>query len=172
MSKANNGPKLKTHDEVGKAILTIGNLQNEVAEREREMNERLARIKADYEERALPARQKLAELSAQVRDYCDERRESLVTQAGKKSIDFGSGEVIWKAGKPSVWVKPGLAIEKLIAALKDKRLGRFIRTKHELDKQAVLKDPEAVSAVKSMVRVESKEVFAIKPFATQIEQVL
>lgn len=171
MGKSNS--KLKTHDQVGKAILNVGRLQNEVAELEREMNERLARTKAEYEERARSSREMLVELSGQVREYCTENREALLAQCdGKRTVDFGSGEVCWKAGKPSVWVKPGLAIEKLIAALKEKRLGKFIRTKHELDKQAVLKAPDAIAGMKSMLRIESKEQFSIKPFATEIEQVL
>lgn len=176
MSKVNKAietRKLQSPQDVSAAILEIGKQQARVREIENEMNAKLATTKDNYEAMAGHSRRTIEELSQAVHDYCHERRADLEASAdGKKSIDFGAGEVCWRKGKPSVWVKPGLAIEKLIAALKEKRLGKFIRTKHELDKQAVLKSPEAVAAVKAYVRVESKEQFAIKPFATQIEQVL
>ena len=172
MGKASNEVKLKSNDDVGEAITAINAAQNAVSSLEREMNEKLQAIKTTYEDRARPLRVDLELLSTAVRDYCAKNRMALsVAAEGKKSVQFSSGEVAWKQGRPSVWVNPKVTIEALMKVLKARRLGKLIRTKHELDKQAVLRAPEAIKGMKDL-RIESKEVFAIRPFGSEIEQVL
>ena len=58
----------------------------------------------------------------------------------------------------------------VVAALRAMHLDRFLREKVEIDKNAILANPEAVTHVKG-ITVSQGEDFVIKPFATDIEEV-
>ena len=68
---------------------------------------------------------------------------------------------------PSVSARP---IDKVIEALKDMGLKRFIRFKEEIDKEAILGDPDAVKYIKG-IKIEQREDFVIVPFETELEEV-
>ena len=50
-------------------------------------------------------------------------------------------------------------------------LKRFIRTKEEINKEAILDEPEVVASVKG-ISITQKEDFVIVPFETELESVL
>jgi len=176
MAKASNArvkaaaiahPVPQTRDDVVNAIAEIGRRQRERDRIQAEMNDELAAIKQTYEEQARPHGDAISQLATGVQTWCEANRATL-TQDGKiKTANMASGEVRWRLRPPSVLAKP---LDKVLEALKDMGLKRFIRVKEELDKEAILADPEAVKHIKG-IKVDQKEDFVIVPFETELEEV-
>lgn len=155
-------------EEIEVAIEKIGVAQRERTRIQAEMNDELAVLKRDYEEKAKPFAEEISTLSKGVQAWCESHRDDL-TRAGKvKTSSFTTGEVSWRITPPKVLVK---GAEAVLDALRRFGLDRFIRTKEEINKEAILNEPEAVVAVKGVSITQSEE-FVIKPFESQLEEVM
>src|SRR5690606_1658109 len=103
-------------------------------------NDALSKLREQYELQAKPWSDQIAELTKGVQVYCEAHRDELTNSAKVKSHTFASGEVKWRMRPPSVAIR---AADVVIEALKSLKLGRFVRTKEEVNKEAILADPEA-----------------------------
>lgn len=160
-------PVPQTRDQVVEAIAEIGRRQRERSRIQAAMNDELAALKQRYEQEAAPHASVITDLASGVQTWCEAHRDEL-TQAGKtKTANLASGEIRWRVRPPSVAVR---SLETVLQALRDLRLSRFIRVKEELNKEAVLAEPEAVKHVKG-ITVTQKEDFVIVPFETELEEV-
>ena len=160
-------PVPQSRDQVVEAIAEIGRRQRERERIQAAMNDQLAAIRQQFEEQARPHALALRELSAGVHTWCEANRDAL-TQGGKvKTANLASGEVRWRVRPPSVGVK---ALDNVLAALRQLGLARFIRTKEELNKEAILAEPDAVQHVKGLT-ISQKEDFVVVPFETELEEV-
>lgn len=163
-------PVPQDRDEVNDAIHRIGEHQRDVTRLEAELNDKLAVLKAEYELLADPHRQEMKALAAGVQTWCDANRVAITDNGKVKYARFASGEVNWRTGQPAVKVKKGLG-DALLELLKSRGLGRFVRTKEELNKEAILMEPEKIKGMRE-VEVVQAESFSITPFETKLEQVL
>jgi phage host-nuclease inhibitor protein Gam len=150
------------------AIRVIGEMQRQRDELRTRMNEELAAVKARYEADAQPIAASIKSLSAGVQVWAEANRVDLTKDGKTKTVRLGNGEIRWRMRPPSVTVRMA---DAAIEALKKLGLGRFIRTKEEIDKEAILKEPDAVEGVRGIV-VGQGEDFVIVPFATELEEVV
>jgi phage host-nuclease inhibitor protein Gam len=98
--------------------------------------------------------------------YCQLKRAELTNNYKIKTVPLPGGTVLWRLNPPSVKVKnEGLAILEL----ETKNLLDFIRTKKEVDKEAVLKNPDKAAELKNVKVEKGDEVFVIKPAEVKIE---
>lgn len=153
--------------EVNDAIVEIGQRQRDRDRIEADMNADLAATRKKYEDQARPHADRIKDLAAGVQTYCEAHRDELTRGGKTKTAKLASGEVSWRMRPPSVAVRGMAAV---VDALKKLKLARFVRTKEELDKEAVLADPDAVTAVKG-ISITQREDFVIKPFSTELEEV-
>lgn len=155
-------------DEVNAAIDEIGTLQRERLRIEAAMNDEMAEVKARHDAKAKPAGDRLAELAKGVQLYCEANRTQL-TQDGKvKFHSFATGEVKWRLTPFAVSIsKAG----EVLALLKAKGMQQYVRTKEEVDKEALLADRTAVGDSIKGVKFGQKEEFSVIPNESQIEQV-
>jgi phage host-nuclease inhibitor protein Gam len=158
---------LRDEHEVDAAIAQIGQAQRIRADIETRMNAELAAVKERHEAEAAPHAAVINMMGDAVRIYCEAQRARLTREGRTKTAKFGAGEVSWRMRPPRVTVR-GEGI--LIEALKRLGLDRFIRTKEELDKNAILAEPEAVQDIKGL-SITQGEDFVIKPFASELEEV-
>lgn len=157
----------QTASEVNDAIVEIGQRQRDRDRIEADMNAALAATRKQYEDQARPHAERIKDLAAGVQTYCEAHRDELTKGGKTKTAKLASGEVSWRTRPPSVVVRGMAAV---VDALKKLRLSRYIRTKEELDKEAVLADPEGVEAIKG-ITISQKEDFVIKPFSTELEEI-
>jgi len=130
------------------------------------MNDEIAAIKTRYEAEAAPHNELIKELRAGVQTWCEAHRDVL-TKGGKvKTAAFASGEVRWRMTPPSVAIR---GVEATMDLLKRLGLARFIRTKEEVNKDAILAEPDAVTGV-STISIKQHEEFVIEPFETSLEE--
>lgn len=157
----------QTREEANEAIAQIGVAQRERDRIATEMNDELAAVRARHEERAAPHAAIIKDLGKGVQIFAEANRDDLTRDGKTKTVRLAAGEVCWRTRPPKVRITgEGIVAE----ALKKLGLERFLRTKVEIDKSAILADPDAVSSVKG-ISLSQGEDFVIKPFATEIEEV-
>lgn len=153
-------------DECAEFINQIGNLTREIARLTTAMNDEIAVITDNYTGQFTPIQDRLKNLNQGVQIYCEANRDDL-TQGGKsKSGGFITGTVQWRQRPPSVSVR---GVEAVIEALKSFGLTRFIRTKEELNKEAILNEPSVVAGVAGLSIKSGTEDFVISPFEAEVE---
>lgn len=157
----------QTREDVTNAIATIGAHQRERDRIQASMNDELARVRERFEAEAKPHADTISAMTKGVHLWCEAHRDEL-TRAGKvKTHTFASGEVKWRLRPPAVVVR---GAEAVLDALKSLGLSRFVRVKEEINKDAVLADPEAVAGVKG-ISVRQVEDFVVQPWDTDLEEV-
>lgn len=155
-------------DEVNAAIAEIGMLQRERLRIEAEMNDELAAVKARYDAEAKAPGERLAELAKGVQLYCEANRVALTKDGKVKFHTFATGEVKWRMTPFAVSLKN---VAEVLALLKAKGLRQYIRTKEDVDKEALLTDREKLAEPIKGVNFVQKEEFSIVPAESRIEEV-
>lgn len=149
-------------------IRRIGAAQRDRDRLRAEMNGRLAEIKAEYETRAAPFKAEIEDRAKGVQTFCEANRDEL-TQSGKvKSHTFAAGAVNWRRRPPRVGVRGTAAVIERLKALK---LARFLRVKEEINKEAMLAEPDVAGAIDGVSIGSGGEDFVITPFETDLEEI-
>jgi phage host-nuclease inhibitor protein Gam len=155
-------------DQVNEAIAEMGTLQRERVRIEAAMNDKLAAVKARYEALAKPKGDRINELGLGVKLWCEANRATLTKDGRVKFHEFATGVVKWRLTPWAVSLKN---VAEVLALIKAKGLTQYIRTKEEIDKEALLADRETLGDSIKGVRIGQKEEFSIEPAATKIEEV-
>lgn len=98
--------------------------------------------------------------------YCRANRAVLTQNNKTKTVAIPGGTVLWRLNPPSVEVSDEQAA---IGELLLKDLNKFVRTKREINKEAILQDKDSLPKLKFLQVKEGDEVFAIKPADVKIE---
>lgn len=153
---------------VAVAIANIGALSRQLVRTEADMNDELAKVKKAWEESAEPLRVQIAALNQGVQTWAEANRDSL-TQNGKvKTCALTTGEIAWRMRPPSVRVT---GAEAVLDTLRRLGLKRFIREKEEVNKDAILNEPEAVAHVPG-IAISRGEDFVVTPFEAELAAVV
>lgn len=158
----------QSREEVTAAIAEIGRAQRERERIQAAMNDALAALRQRFEEEARPHAESIVTLSTGVQLWCEAHRAELTNGGKTKTVNLASGEVRWRMRPPSVLVRNA---ESVIDVLKQLGLGRFVRRKEEVNKEAMLAEPEAVTSIRG-VTITQREDFVVEPFETKLEEVL
>lgn len=154
----------QSRDQAADAIRQIGEHQRELARLTADMNDELARVKERWEAQAEPHKTKVDNLTQGVQTWCEANRDQL-TQGGKvKSAALTTGEIAWRLRPPSVRVT---GAEAVLDVLRRLGLTRFIRSKDEVNKEAILNEPEAVAVVPG-ISISQGEDFVVMPFEAEL----
>jgi phage host-nuclease inhibitor protein Gam len=160
-------PVPQTQDDAVAAIAEIGVHQRERTRIETLMNDELARIREGWEKKAAPHQEAIKALQKGVQIWCEANRERL-TQGGKvKYAHLASGEIKWRMTPPKVVIR---AMENVLDYLRMAGLNRLIRVKEEVNKDAILAEPETVANIKG-ISITQREEFIVIPFETALESV-
>lgn len=154
-------------EEVTAAIAQIGQAQRARARIEAAMNDALAGIKEAHELQAKPYAELIAEFTRGVQLYCEAHRDELTRGGKTKTVNLASGEVKWRMRPPSVSVR---GVDLVIELLRKMGLGRFLREKVEVNKEAILAEPDAVRGVPG-ISIRQGEDFVVLPYESQLEEV-
>lgn len=157
----------QTRDEAAAMIGEIGRAQRERARIQAAMGDEIAEIKARYEAEALVHNDVIRTRGAAVQAWCEANRALLTGNGKSKTAIFVTGEVRWRVTPPRVVVR---AADIVLGLLRERGLTRFLRVKEEVNREAILADPEAVAGVPG-IRIEQTEEFVIVPTETTLEEV-
>ena len=134
----------------------------------------IADLKAAAEAKAKPHAESIAEKMGQVHAWCLANRDEITEDGRTKTVRFGNGEVSWRNRPPRVALARGIKAEDLVATLRQlgRKFRKFLRLKIELNKEAMLEDPDLARTVPG-VRIGSVgEDFTVKPVALELEEVV
>ncbi len=150
-------------------LLRIGALQREVKRVEAAMNDELAEIKARYGTQAQPMNDELREKFVALHAWAEANRADIL-DGRSKTAKLTTGELSWRTAPPKVGLRN---VAGVIDALKKLRLTQFIRTKEEVNKEAILADQESRELASGVagVSITQQEEFIAKPFETELEVV-
>ena len=151
----------QTKDDAAADVRVIGDLQRQSLRAAAEMNDAIATITQKFQPRLEALNEQLKTLQDGVQAYCEAHRAELTDGGRVKSANLITGEVMWRQRPPSVSVR---GAEAVIEALKRLGLGKFVRTKDEVNKEAILNEPDAVRGVAGITVVTGVEDFVITPF--------
>lgn len=157
--------RYQTRDEVEVAIKEIGDLNRELERLAIEQNDKLAAITEEYAPRMNEVKEKLSPKQDAVQAWCESRRDELTQNGKTKTGSFNTGEVQWRQRPPSVGIR---GAESVLESLRTLGLVRFIRTKEEVNKEAMLNEPELAVTVAGVTIKTGVEDFVITPFEQEV----
>ena len=157
--------RYQTRDEVETAIKEIGDLNRELERLPIEQNDKLAAITEEYAPLMNAVKEKLSPKQDAVQAWCESRRDELTQNGKTKTGSFNTGEVQWRQRPPSVGIR---GAESVLESLRTLGLVRFIRTKEEVNKEAMLNEPELAATVAGVTIKTGVEDFVITPFEQDI----
>ena len=155
----------QSREETQSWIKTLGDTQREHARLTHDLNDKIAELT----DAAKPALNALAERSAALQQgiqaWCEANRAEL-TVGGGKTANLITGEVSWRQRPPSIAVR---GIESVLENLRTLGLARFIRQKEEVNKEAMLNEPDIAATIAGITVVRGKEDFVIVPFEVETQ---
>ena len=154
----------QSREEAMSAIKSLGDAQRELTRIETWINDEVAALTAQHQGTITALKARIASLTEGIHWWCEANRAALCAQGGK-TANLVTGEVAWRQRPPSVTVR---AVEKTIALLKALKLDRFVRTKEEVNKEAILADPKALAGVAGITVVQGVEDFSVTPFEVEV----
>lgn len=157
----------QTRDDCVADIKKLGDLLRDRVRLEADMNDEIAAITKRYAERLEPLGERIDIMQQGIQTWCEANREELTGGGRVKSANLITGEVSWRQRPPSVGVR---GAEAVIETLKKLGLGRFVRSREEVNKEAILNEPDSVRGVAGITLVTGIEDFAITPFEQEAEQ--
>ena len=146
-------------------IKKLGDLQRDFTRAQADMNDEIARITKAAAPRLEALKSRLDVLQNGIQTWCEANRLALCGE-GAKTANLITGEVSWRQRPPSVAIR---GAEAVIAKLKSLGLERFVRTREEPNKEAILNEKEAVRGVPGITIVSGVEDFQITPFEADAE---
>jgi phage host-nuclease inhibitor protein Gam len=134
-------PVPQTPEECAQYVYSLGETDRRIQSVTKEVATKIAFLQAS----AALELEKLTDthkgLAKGIQAYCEANRDKLTNGGKTKTIKFLTGEVNWKKRPPSVEFKRGFKLEEIIQKLKKAKFFEIIRTKEEVNKEALLELP-------------------------------
>lgn len=141
-------------------------LEDEFGQEIAEMAAKISKLKKEAQGKAKPYEERINELAKGVYIFAEGRRAELTDQGARKTVELAAGNRIrWYFTPPAVEVDEE---EEALKELERRGLLEFIRVKREIDKEAILREPEKIKNLKHL-SVGQEEIFAIVLSAMGIE---
>lgn len=159
----------QTPDQANTMIRQIGNLHREAARIELDMNAQLAQVREEHEARAQPVREQAAAMIDAVQVWAEANRNALTKGGKTKTAALPAGDILWRITPPSVSVK---GVDAVLQRLRAAFAGLFIRTKEEVDKEAILATPtnHPVRQLEG-ITINQREEFVVQPHDAELSEV-
>ncbi|RDE72699.1 host-nuclease inhibitor protein Gam [Haemophilus sputorum] len=152
-------------EQVQSAIKEIGDLSREHTRLTTEMNDKIGATSEQYAPQLKSLEKEIEPLQKAVQEYCEANRDELTEFGKTKTANFVTGEVQWRQRPPSVAIRGAEAVMEFL-----QRMGfdRFIRTKNEINKDALLNEPDVAKGIAGITIKTGVEDFVIKPFEQEV----
>ena len=152
--------------EADRFLAEIGAAQRARLLIEKAAEETIAAVRERMAAEAAPHAARIEALTRGLQLWAEANRERLTATQGRKTIVLPSGQFGWRLRPPSVRVK---AVAEVIEALKRLGLTRFIRVKEEVNKEAILAEPNVAMNVPGLTIGSAGEDFFVEPITEALE---
>ena len=158
-AKAKDAPQ--SRDDCARDIGALGALQREHQRLTTEMNDLIAEVTAQFQPRLDALAERVKVMQQGIQTWCEANRDALTDGGRVKTANLVTGEVSWRQRPPSVAIR---GADTVIETLKRLGLSQFVRTKDEVNKEAILNEPKAVAGVAGISVITGIEDFVVSPF--------
>jgi phage host-nuclease inhibitor protein Gam len=165
-TKGANAPVPQSKSEAAGFVREIGEANRQLARIEADMNDEIAKLKERGELNAAPLSERVRQLTEGLRTWCDANRDSLTDGRKRKFADLGTGKIEWRLAPPKVTIR---GAEAVLAAIKTLGLTQFLRTKEEINKEAMLLERDRARLVPGVTIGSEGENFTVEPFEAELE---
>ncbi len=153
----------QSKEQASESIAIIGEAQREITMLETEISEITAKAIDERKDR-INELNDLVELNKKgVQIWCEANRDELCKDG--KTANLVTGEVNWRIRPPKVQLRN---VKVVLEALKEGKLKKLIRTKEEVNKDAILANPNLVKGIKGISIQTGVEDFVITPFEVEV----
>jgi len=158
----------QSKNDCAESIRTIGDLQREFERERATMNDAIAAITQQHQPVLADLSARLEALQSGVQAWCEAHRVELCGEADKlgKTANMVTGEVSWRQRPPSVSIR---GLDSVLETLQRMGLTRFVRSRAEPNKEAMLNEPDAVRGIAGITIVTGVEDFIVSPFEAKAE---
>jgi phage host-nuclease inhibitor protein Gam len=155
----------KSLDEAAQFLAQIGQEQRASDKIRSDINTKVEKLKAKAMADARPYQEKISQLVEGLFAYAEAHRDELTDGGKHKTVKVPTGIFGWRMTPPAVSFRN---VKSILESLRSFGLKRFIRTKEEIDKEAMLKEPKVAKTVKG-VSISQYEEFIAKPTELEVE---
>lgn len=165
---AANLPIPQDDSEAREAIREIGDLNRDVIRVEAELNDKVAALQEEYGSRVAPLKEQIQAKKEGLSMFAAANRDRLTNGGKVKYHKFATGEISWRLRPAKVTIR---GKEAVIEAIKGARLGKkFLRTKEEINKEAMLEDRKTAAAIAGVTIGSDGEDFIVEPAETELAE--
>lgn len=160
-SAASSVPQSK--EDCAASIRVLGERLRDYERQRADLNDRIGQLTQQFQPVLEALSSQIETLRSGIQTWCEAHRVQLCGEGDRlgKTANLITGEVAWRLRPPSVSVRGADAV---VDILKARQLGRFVRTKEEINKEAILAEPDAVRGVPGIQVVSGLEDFSVTPF--------
>ncbi len=164
-----NLPVPQSREEASNFVRMIGENERQRARIEADMNDAIARIKEDAELRAEPLKSAIVAMTEGLKTWCEANRAALTDGGKVKHHEFAAGKVSWRLRPPKVTIRKAEEVIERIRAMGLK--ARFLRIAEEIDREAMLRDPDRARGIPGVTIGSEGEEFSVEPFEAALSEV-
>ena len=157
----------QSQEEAIAGIARVGDLRDRIAALKAEAEARVRAIGEELERAVAQPAAELAEAERGVQTWCEAHRAELTKGGRVKTVEFGTGRVLWRQRPPRVTIR---GIEAAIAICRSFGFGQFLRTRVEINKEAMLADPDRARLVAGVTVSSEGEDFVIEPAGLDVAE--
>jgi phage host-nuclease inhibitor protein Gam len=159
-------PVPQNDEEAANAIARIGECEREITRIRDRLSADVDLAKGRASDEASPYQAKVIELTRGLQVYADANRQRL-TEGGKtKTVELMTGKMSWRTRPASV--KLAGKIDEIVDRIKALNLLQFIRTKEEVNKEAMISNPAIANTIAGVRVASAGEDFIVEPTAIDI----
>ncbi len=163
---AETAPVPRDMAEAAEAVARIGAIERDITVATAALAEQLAALKQAAEAAAAPLKAEMELLARGVQVWAEAHREALTGGGRTKTVKLATGEIAWRERPPSVRLRD---VDAVLETLRAMQLGRFIREKAEVDREAMLREPALAATVPGVTIGGAGEEFVVKPTQAQLD---
>ncbi len=150
----------RDRDEAEAYLERIGSIQREIQLNKTALAEAVARVTADIEASSAKLTEENDRLFRGLQLWAEANRHALTDGGKTKTVRMGNGTIAWRLAPPSVQIK---GQEAVLAYLMQKNGEEFLRTKVEINREAMLANAEQASKIPGVTIKSAGESFVIEP---------
>jgi phage host-nuclease inhibitor protein Gam len=150
----------KHRDEAEAYLERIGSIQREIQLNKTALAEAIANVTAEIEASSAKLGEEHDRLFRGLQLWAEANRHALTDGGKTKTVRLGNGTIAWRQAPPSVQIK---GQEAVLAYLMEKKGEEFLRTKVEINREAMLANAEQASKIPGVTIKSAGESFVIEP---------
>jgi len=125
----------------------IGKEQRAIDTIQLELNNKIDELKLEAMNKVKSHREKINQLVEGLFAWADVYRDELTEKGKRKTVELPTGIFGWRMTPPAVSLRN---VKKILETIKALGLTQFIRTKEEINKEAMLKEPDVAKKIRGV----------------------